>query len=161
MDIHIWTSIFYYGNIVVLLIIFLMLIDKRRLKELIPIALFIAVENYTIEIMGLYWGYWEYTLENPGYPEVTIISSIIYFPIISILFYQYLSDNKLRNIILTVCFVAYNMIIEVITLETTKLFIYIKGMNLFIAFVMYTSGYILIMLFKYFYSRLQSIDTQH
>jgi len=154
MDKNTWTSIFFYGNVLILAILFIIFVDKKRLKELIPIGLFIAVENYTAEIMGLYYGYWKYPLKNPGYPEVTIISSLIYFPFLAILFYQYLSKNKLKNIILTLSFITFNMIIEVITLKTTNLFVYGKTMNLFIAFLMYTGAYLLIMLFGNYYSNL-------
>ncbi|SHK04628.1 CBO0543 family protein [Paramaledivibacter caminithermalis] len=156
MDKDIWSFIFYYGNVLILIVIFIALINKKRLKELIPIGLFIAVENYTVEIIGLSHGYWEYPLENPGYPEVIIISSLIYFPIITMLFYQFLSKNKVKNIILTILFVSLNMIIEVITLKTTKLFVYGKGMNLFIAFLMYISAYILIIIFGKYYNNLNS-----
>lgn len=155
MNIYTWTGTFFYGNIIILLIIFLILIDKKRLKALIPVGLFIGVENYTAEMLGLYWGYWEYPLKTPGYPEVTIISSLIYFPIIAMLFCQYLSNSKMKNIILIGFFVTCNMIIEIITLKTTKLFIYKRGMNLLIALIMYIGAYVLIILFRYFYSRLK------
>jgi hypothetical protein len=72
------------------------------------------------------------------------------------LFYQFLSKNKVKNIILTILFVSLNMIIEVITLKTTKLFVYGKGMNLFIAFLMYISAYILIIIFGKYYNNLNS-----
>tara|TARA_B100000965_G_scaffold364633_1_gene348436 strand:- start:956 stop:1438 length:483 start_codon:yes stop_codon:yes gene_type:complete len=156
MDKETWTFIFFYGNALILVIAFAFLVDKKRLRDLIPIGLFIAAENYTVETIGLYLGYWEYPLDTTGYPEVPIISSLIYFPIIAMLFYQYLSKNKLRNLLLIIVFVTANMIIEIITLKTTSLFIYGKGMNLFIAFLMYFSAYILIILFSWFYNNFLS-----
>lgn len=154
MDKETWTYIFFYGNILILIIGFIILVDKKRLRELIPIGLFIAVENYTVETIGLHLGYWKYPLENLGYPEVPIISSLIYFPIIAMLFYQYLSKNILRNILLISAFVTGNMIIEVISLETTTLFTYGQELNLFIAFLMYLGAYILIILFGWIYNGL-------
>ncbi|TCO74963.1 CBO0543 family protein [Marinisporobacter balticus] len=149
-----WTGIFFYGNIIILIILLFILLDKRRLKELIPIALFISIENYTVEILGLHYHIWKYPLENPGYPEVTILSSLIYFPIVAMLFSQYLSKNIKKNILLIILFVSMNMIIEVITLKTSYLFIYGEKMNLWIAFFMYLSAYLLIILFKHFYEKL-------
>lgn len=157
MDKETWTFIFFYGNALILAIAFAFLVDKKRLRDLIPIGLFIATENYTVETIGLYLKYWEYPLENPGYPEVPVISSLIYFPLIAMLFYQYLSDDKLKNLFLIAIFVTGNMIIEVISLKTTSLFIYGKGMNLFIAFLMYFSAYILIILFGWFYNNFLSV----
>ncbi len=154
MDKETWTYIFFYGNILILIIGFIILVDKKRLRELIPIGLFIAVENYTVETIGLHLGYWKYPLESLGYPEVPIISSLIYFPIIAMLFYQYLSKNILRNILLIAAFVTGNMIIEVISLETTTLFTYGQELNLFIAFLMYLGAYILIILFGWIYNGL-------
>ncbi|WP_432405310.1 CBO0543 family protein [Wukongibacter sp. M2B1] len=149
-----WTFIFFYGNVLILLIAFMALIKKDRLKELIPIGLFIAVENYTVELIGLHLGHWKYPLKNLGYPEITIISSLIYFPIIAMLFYQYLSVSRLKNILLILAFVSANMIIEILTLKTTSLFIYGKKMNLFIAFLMYIGAYILIIIFGNYYNHL-------
>ena len=113
MDKETWTFIFFYGNALILVIAFAFLVDKKRLRDLIPIGLFIAAENYTVETIGLYLGYREYPLDTTGYPEVPIISSLIYFPIIAMLFYQYLSKNKLRNLLLIIVFVTANMIIEI------------------------------------------------
>lgn len=157
MDKNAWTLVFYYGNVLVLSTFFVILVNRKRLKELIPIGLFIAVENYTVEIIGLYYGYWKYPLKNIGYPEVSIISSLIYFPFLAILFYQYLSKNKFKNVILTLCFIAFNMIIEIITLKTTKLFVYGRRMNLFIAFLMYAGAYLLIILFGNYYNNLYTV----
>ncbi len=156
MDKETWTFIFFYGNVLILLIVFMVLVNKGRFKELIPIGLFIAVENYTVEITGLHLGHWKYPLDNPGYPEVTIISSLIYFPIIAMLFYQFLSKNKLKNILLISSFVSLNVIIEIITLKTTKLFVYGEKMNLFFAFLMYLGAYILIILFGNYYNRMHT-----
>jgi len=147
MDKNLWTAIFFYGSVIILVIAFVVLVNKRRLKELIPIGLFIAAENYTLELIGLHYGYWNYPLESTGYPEVTIISSLVFFPVIAMLFYQYLSKNVVKNIILVVTFVTANMVIEIITLRTTNLFVYGKGMNLFVALLIYTMAYILIILF--------------
>ncbi|WP_432661819.1 CBO0543 family protein [Wukongibacter baidiensis] len=157
MDKETWTFIFFYGNVLILLIAFMVLVNKGRFKELIPIGLFIAVENYTVEIIGLHYGHWKYPLENPGYPEVTIISSLIYFPIIAMLFYQYLSGNKLKDMLLITCFVSANMIIEIITLKTTTLFTYGEKMNLFFAFLMYLGAYILIILFGNYFNHLHTL----
>ncbi|QZY54575.1 CBO0543 family protein [Crassaminicella profunda] len=153
MNTILWTKIFFYGNIIVLLIIFIKFIHKERLQSLIPIGLFIAVENYTVEILGLHYKVWTYPLDNPGYPEVTIISSLIYFPIVAMLFYQYLSKDIFKNLLLILAFITCNMVIEIITLKTTRLFIYGKNMNLFIAFFMYLSAYMLIIIFQYFYHK--------
>ena len=95
-----WTFIFFYVNALILIIVFAILVDKKRLRELVPIGLFIAAENYTVETIGLYLKYWEYPLENPGYPEVVVISSLVYFPLIAMLFYQYLSKSIFKNVIL-------------------------------------------------------------
>lgn len=154
MDKNTWTGIFFYGNIIILIIVFFILIDRKRLKELIPIGLFIGLENYTVEILGLHYNIWKYPLNSPGYPEVTIISSLIYFPIMSVIFAQYLSKNKKKNLLLIIFFVSLNMIIEIITLKTTNLFIYGEKMNLYIASFMYLSAYLLIILFKKFYENL-------
>lgn len=156
MDIKTWSFLFYYGNVVILIIIFAALIGKKRFKELLPIGLFIAAENYTVEIIGLHYGYWKYPLESPGYPEVTVISSLIYFPIVAMLFYEFISKHNKKRITLISVFVAINMIIEIITLKTTKIFIYGKGMNLLIAFLMYTAAYILIIIFGNYYYNLNS-----
>lgn len=156
MDKEKWTFLFFYGNILVAIIVFIILVNKKRLKDLIPIGLFISVENYTVEAIGLHFKHWSYPLENPGYPEVPIISSLIYFPILAMLFYQYLSSNKLKTTFLIIFFVTFNMIIEIITLKTTNLFIYGEKMNLFIAFSMYLGAYFLIILFAHYYNNLHS-----
>lgn len=153
---EIWTLIFFYGNISILLIIFLVFVNKERLKDLIPIGLLIAAENYTIEVIGLHFGYWEYPLESLNYPEVLVISSLIYFPILAMLFFQYLSKNTIKNVFLITFFLSLNMIVEIITLKTTLLFIYGEKMNLFIAFLMYLGAYILIILFGNFYNNLHT-----
>lgn len=151
---NLWAWIFFYGNIIVTLVVCCVLIDKKRLKDLVPVGLFIGVENYTVDMLGLYFGYWSYPLDNPGYPEIPIISSIIYFPIIAMIYYQYLSKNLGKNIILTSGFVMLNMIIEIITVKTTDIFIYHKGMNLFVAFLFYLMAYILIISFGRIYRKL-------
>ena len=156
MNTNLWTLIFFYGSLGITIVVFIILVDKKRLKELIPIGLFIGVENYTVETIGLYYGYWKYPLENPGYPEVIIISSIIFFPIIAMLFYQYLSSSWIKNSILIACFLTFNMIIEVISIKTTNLFVYGKGTNLLVAFLMYLGAYILIILFAHFYNNLDN-----
>ncbi|MCT4618863.1 MAG: hypothetical protein N4A62_05690 [Marinisporobacter sp.] len=153
MNIILWTRLFFYGNVILLLIIFFKFIHKERLHQLIPIGLFIAVENYTVEIIGLHYKIWKYPLDNPGYPEVIIISSLFYFPIVAMFFYQYLSESIPKTILLILTFVGSNMIIEIITLKTTRLFVYGKNMNLLIAFFMYLFAYILIILFQYFYHK--------
>lgn len=149
-----WTFIFFYGSVVIGVIIFIVLVNKKRLKELIPVGLLIAAENYTVETIGLHKKVWKYPLDNPGYPEVVIISSLIYFPLLAMIFYQYLTKNTLKNIFLICGFVIFNMIIEIITLKTTNLFVYGENMNLFIAALMYTGAYILIILFRHFYTKL-------
>ncbi|SKC85490.1 CBO0543 family protein [Maledivibacter halophilus] len=156
MDIKTWSLLFYYGNVLILMIIFIAVISKKKLKELLPIGLFIAAENYTIEIIGLHYGYWKYPLENPGYPEITIISSLIYFPIVAMLFYKFLSKSIKKNIILISIFVTLNMIIEIITLKTTRIFIYGENMNIFYALLMYIAAYILIILFGNYYYNLNA-----
>ncbi len=154
MDKSMWTLLFYYGNVIIVIIAFVILIDRKKLGKLIPIGLFIAAENYTVETIGLHLGYWEYPLKNPGYPEIVVISSLIYFPFIAMLFYQYISKNRMKNIILIACFLAYNMIIEIISLKTTSIFIYHRGTNLLTAFLMYLGAYIVIILFGNYYNRL-------
>lgn len=156
MDIKTWSLLFYYGNVLIVMIIFVAAISKKKFKELLPIGLFIAAENYTIEIIGLHYGYWKYPLENPGYPEITIISSLIYFPIVAMLFYKFLSKSIKKNIILISIFVTLNMIIEITTLKTTKIFIYGENMNIFYALLMYIAAYILIILFGNYYYNLNA-----
>ncbi|MTI49625.1 CBO0543 family protein [Sporosalibacterium faouarense] len=154
MDKNLWTFIFFYGNVIILIVVFLKIIDKKRLKELLPIGLMIAVENYTLEIVGLHLGYWEYPLKNPGYPEVSIISSLIYFPLIAMIYYQYISRDKVKNVIMTIGFIVANMIIESVTLFSTNLFVYKRNMNLFAALIIYTLAYVLIVSFGRVYRRL-------
>ncbi|MCT4605156.1 MAG: hypothetical protein N4A64_03480 [Marinisporobacter sp.] len=154
MDKILWTGVFFYVNVILLLITFFILLDKKKLKELLPIGLFIAALNYTVEIVGLHYEIWKYPLASPGYPEVTIISSLIYFPIVAILFSQYLGNTIQKNILLIIFFVSVNMVIEIITLKTTLLFVYSEKMNLWIALFMYLSAYLLIILFKHFYENL-------
>ncbi len=153
-----WTFIFFYGSVFLTILIFIKIIDKKRLKELIPIGLFIAAENYTVEILGLHLGYWRYPLESPGYPEVTIISSIIFFPLIAMIFAQYITNDFFKDLRLVIFFTSLNMIIEIVTLKTTSLFVYERGLNLFVALLMYLSAYILIILFKGFYGNLKKYN---
>ncbi len=148
----IWTSLFFYTNVLILIIIFLLLVKKDQLKELLTVGLFVATENYTVETLGLHYGFWHYTFNNPGYPEVVVISSLIYFPILGMLFYQYLPSKN--NILLIAVFVSYNMLIEIVSLKTTSLFVYGKYINIYIAFIMYLSIYIVLILFKKLYTKL-------
>jgi len=152
-----WTHFLFYGSIFLTIIIFIKLIDKERLYELLPIGLFIAVENYTLDIIGLQLGYWKYPLESPGYPEVTILSSLIFFPLIAMIFAQYLSKNLIQDIKLIAMFVTLSMVIEIISIKTTRLFVYQRGFNLFIAFLIYLIAYILIILFQGFYTNLKRL----
>ena len=148
-----WPIILYYLNVIILVIAFLFLVNKKMLKELIPVGLFIGIENYTVEILGLHYGFWKYPLDNPGYPEIIIISSLVYFPIIAMLFYQYITNSWKKNIMLIIGFVTANMIIEVITLKTTNIFVYKNGMSLMWALILYINAYILILLFRFFYRK--------
>ncbi len=158
MNADIWPVILFYGNVIIVIIVFLILIDKSRLSELLPIGFFIAVENYTFEMLGIHFGYWAYPLDNPGYPEIIIISSLAYFPLIAMLFYQYLSKSIVKNILLIAGFVAYNMIIEIITVTTTNIFIYKRNINLFKVLMIYISIYIIIIGFGYLYKKLITIN---
>lgn len=157
MNTDIWPVILFYGNVIIVVIVFLILIDKSRLSELLPIGFFIAVENYTFEMLGLHFGYWSYPLDNPGYPEIIIISSLFYFPLIAMLFYQYLSKSIVKNILLIAGFVAYNMIIEIVTVTTTNIFLYKRNINLFMVLLIYISIYIIIIGFGYLYKKLITI----
>ena len=148
-----WSILFYYFNVLVLVIAFLFLVNKKMLKELIPVGLFIGIENYTVEILGLHYGFWKYPLASPGYPEIVIISSLIYFPIIAMLFYQYITNSWRKNAGLIIGFVTANMIVEVVTLKTTNIFIYQNGMSLLWALILYINAYILILLFRFLYRK--------
>ena len=154
MDTNTWAFIFFYGNIFIVLIVFLTRIDKSRIKELITIGMLSGLINYTVEIIGVHYEFWYYPLTHLGYPKITVISSLLYFPALAMLFYQYLSQSLIKNIFLVAGFVGYNMIIEIITLTTTRLFIYGRFLNLFIAFTMYLSTYIFIILFRYIYKQI-------
>lgn len=147
MDKQIFAPMFYYGSMIAFIIAFIYLSDKKRLKELFVLGLLIAVENYTVEIILLHLGYYSYPLSFPGYPQILIISSVIIFPIMGMLYYQYLSDNMIKNIYLTIIFVSINMSSEVTGLYL-NLFIYQKGLTLFGVFCMYLSIYILINLYR-------------
>lgn len=160
MDTNVWPIILFYGNVIIVIFVFAALVDKGRLKELVPIGLFIAVENYTFDILGLHFGYWSYPLENPGYPEVPIISSIVYFPLLAMLFYQFLSKRVIKNAFLIGGFVVYNMIIEVLSIKTTDIFVYHKNMNLIIALIVYVSIYFVIIFVGYLYKKLDVIPNR-
>lgn len=151
MDQKVWPIVFFYGSILITIVLFLILADRKKIKHLIPVGLLIAAEHYTVEVIGLHYDVWDYPLPYVGYPEVVILSSLVYFPVFAMLFYQYLTENVFKNILLIAIFVSINMAVEVITLKTTDIFVYGKNMNLVIALFMYIFAYVLVMIFKKLY----------
>ena len=119
----------------------------EKLKEVLFVGLIISSENYTLETIMLYLGYYIYPYSFPGYPDVVILSSIFFFPILGMLYYQYLSGDIAKNLFITLLFLFVNMISELIGLYT-KLFIYKKGLNIGIAFLLYLGSYLFIFILK-------------
>lgn len=154
MDRVSWTKIWFYGSILITVIVCFILLHKKRIKELLPVGLFIATVNYTVEALGLHFKLWHYPLSNPGYVHIVILSSLVYFPMISMLFAQYLTHRLKRNILLLLLFLGLNIINEVITLKTTDLFIYGEKMNLFITSLLYLAAYLSIVVFLCIYNKL-------
>jgi len=135
---------------------FWLLLDRSRLLEIYVAFLFAGVVAYLFCDLGVAYGLWSYPTDLTHPDNISTLKNLLIFPPFGAIFYQYLTDNKHKDILLALLFALFNTGTEILIQRYTDILAYSPKMNYLITFTVYFIAYLLVMLHRFIYHKLSA-----